>query len=121
MAKIKQPFMSVSARGTLGGVLTAFQHQARSYMLSKNQRRGLFVSPLAGFGRIYFGSSFFGFLGRYSKNTKSQKQGAQRAIFQNAWKAYALLSPTEKNVLKNEAKNLKMTGPNLFMSRYFGR
>ena len=121
MSQVKSPLFSIKAKGTLGNILTSFEHSGRSYMLIKHKRRGLFVGKISGFGRIYFGGSFFGYQGLFSLKTKSQSQPAQRLVFQNAWLAYGLLTTEQKNLLSEEAKNLHMTGANLFMSRYYRR
>jgi len=119
MAKVSHPFLSIEARGSLGGVLTAFKHIGQSHIIKKNTRRGLFVGAFSGFGRIYFGRSFFGFQGRFNSRTKSQEQEAQRIIFKNAWLAWRLLSDSEKLQYKIDAKKMHMTGPNLFMSQFY--
>jgi len=119
MTLVKNPFLSKSARGIFANQLTAFSHAGKSHIILKRQRRGLFAGLMAGLGRIYLGGSFLGFSGMMSEKTKKQEQGAQRLVFKNAWLAYALLTNEQKKALANEARFLSITGPNLFMSRYY--
>ena len=118
MPKIKSPFCSISAQGTLGGVLTSFTHFGRSYIISKLRRKSNRQGAQAGFGRFYFGSCFFGYSGKVSLTTKQQTQGARRLVFSASLKAYNLLTPLEKTNLEIEAKNMQMTGLNLYLSRF---
>lgn len=119
MSKITAPFLSLEATGTLGKVLTSYRNSGRPYMIFAKKRRVSVVQSLTGFGRIYFAGSYFGYQGKYNAKTKSQQQGMQRIIFSNAWKAWKLLTTIQKNEYIERAKNIHMTGPNLFMKEFY--
>lgn len=57
---------------------------------------------------------------RYAKphNPRSEKQQKHRRLFREAVQAYQALLPEEKDRLNHEANARKITGLNLFMSRY---
>lgn len=118
MPKVTSPFFSIGAKGTISNLLTAYKHSGRSYLLARKSARGLFVGPVSGFGRMFFGGSFFGYHGTLNPKTQKQEQGARRYVFAEVWKAYEELTPEQKNFYKESAKSKNMTGPNLFMSEY---
>lgn len=118
MPKVTAPMLSESARGHLGGVLTAYRHTGRAYIIEKRKRRGLFFPHKAGYGCTEYGASFYGFSpGRYVSRG-SERQDVQRESFAQVWVAYALLTTEQKALLSDEARTLQMTGANLFMSRW---
>lgn len=118
MATLKAPLFSISAKGHFSNLLTYFSHTGRSYLMTKRNRRGLFVGGFAGFGRMPFGAYFFGYSGRIGSSRFSASQIAQRELFSATWDAYALLTPEEKEILRVNARSLNMTGANLFMSNF---
>ncbi len=51
-------------------------------------------------------------------NPQTETQQAWRAVLASGWEAYALLTTDEKVLLSKQARLRRMTGPNLFMSRW---
>ena len=116
--QVTGPFQSILAEGHFGGILTGYTHTGRSYIIEKRKRRGLFVSHRAGYGVTEYGASFYGFAPVSFLARGSEIQGVQRENFKQSWSAYALLTTGEKAQYSKEARNLNMTGANLFMSRW---
>lgn len=115
MAKTINPLNSQQAKGHLSRVLTYYWHDGRNYVLSNKRRRGLFVRIAAGFGRMYYGSSFFGFDGYRTGKNKTQLQSKQRYLFSYGWREYANLSNEEKIFYEDLGKKYGLTGPQIFL------
>lgn len=118
MPVVKAPLFSITAKGHFSDQMTFFRHTNRNYLMPKRSIRGLFVSPKSGFGRAPFGSYFFGYSGRINNKNLSIAQNERRALFSTCWNAWALLTTEQKNVYRENARSLNMTGANLFMSEF---
>ena len=117
MAKTHGPLNSIEARGKLSGVLTYYRHNKRNYAAVHKRHRGLFDRVLSGFGRMYCGSSFFGFNGYRTGKGKTQLQSMQRYLFSYCWREYKLLTPEEKQQFALMGRAYQLSGPQYFMKQ----
>lgn len=109
------------------------------YKIISNDARGKFGRG-GGFGRISLGYNFFGFYSIYSgiwqkkyffgkpylskmkfyrpTNPQTIRQQNRRYICSYGWVMWGSLSTNEKSAYNSEARELAMSGANLFMSRW---
>lgn len=118
MAKISAPLLSLSASGGISNFLSVERRSNKQYIYDKKRTRGFHNFITAGFGTLRFGVAIFGYSGKISAKTFSADQTSRWFIFSLGWIAYKSLTPTDKMILSNEARELRLTGPNLFMRRW---
>lgn len=118
MAKSSAPFLSLDARGSIAGAITAVRRGTRRYMFhAKPPRRRAPTTPM-GYGLDRFAGAVYGFAGPAASRTLSQVQGARRFSYSAGVGVYNALTAPEKALLSVEAKVFRITGFNLFMRNW---
>jgi hypothetical protein len=118
MARVTSPFLSKSAQGHFGGVITAYGHTGRAYIIEKKKRKAPVVYSRASYGCTQYGGVSYGSAPVSFRSTGSLRQTARRYNFAGAWPVYNALTQPEKDLLSEEARQYGMTGANLFMSQW---
>lgn len=114
IALTTEKLLSLSARGKLGYTAgVGFARCGYSRCASSKRFGGIYQRKITRAGGATSRMRYYA-----PANPQTEAQQDWRAIFATGWEAYALLTPDEKVILSKEARNYRMTGPNLFMRRF---